>query len=584
MSIFFKFCNSHFFVYLIGCCFNAKVLLMKGLFFLSVSLLLITSVYAQVEKVNYRSPLDIDLIVNGTFGELRSNHFHSGIDFSTQRKVGIPVYAIEDGVVNRIKVSSYGYGNVLYIRHPNGYTSVYAHLEAFEEPIATYVKKEQYKQQKFDVELFPLANELNIKRDQIISYTGNTGSSGGPHLHFELRDTSTEEIINPYTLGMFSSIKDTQKPILNGLWVYPANNEVGVQGVFKPIPINYTRMNNGEYKADKVFTNGAIGFGINSYDILENSTGKNGLYEIVLKVNGSVYAHVVFDRFSFDKTRYINHFIDFKKMQEEGQLIQKLFNKNELPIPIFKKIKKEGFLEVAENEDYQVVVEISDFHKNKQVIHIPVSYNYYDVPQTEAPYTTHIDYYRDYAYEEDNLYVQWKAGTFYEDVYLDINLSNNEIFLGKDVIPVHENIDLRINVENMNINKDKAFIARIDGNKIIYNDTWKRDNDFRIRTKNLGKYKIAVDEIPPTVVNKTNKKVTLRDELIFEIQDDLSGIATFSGTINGNWALFTYDYKTKLIKHQLSEGIATKGENILLLEIKDRIGNNVIFEYPFTIP
>lgn len=547
-------------------------------------ILLITCVNAQVEKVNYRSPLDIDWVVNGTFGELRGNHFHSGIDFATMKKTGFPVYCIEDGVVNRIKVSAFGYGNVVYVRHPNGYTSVYAHLESFEEPIATYVRNEQYKQKKFDVELFPLSNELPVKRDQIISYTGNTGSSGGPHLHFELRDTSSEDIINPFTLGMFSSLKDTQKPVLNGLWVYPANDQTSVQGVSKPLPIDYKRMPNGEYLAEKVFTNGAIGFGINSYDVIENSFGKNGLYDIMVKVNGSVYSHVQFDRFSFDKTRFINHFIDYKKLQEEGQRIQKLFNKNNQPIPVFKKIKKEGYLEVGENEDYQVQIEISDFHQNKQIINIPVVYKSYDIIEKPTPKGKFIDFYRDYIFEEDQLLVQWKAGTFYEDVYLDVRLENNQIDLGKDIIPVHESIDLRINTEYMDVNKDKAFIARIEGNKIIYNDTWKRDNDFRIRTKNLGLYRIEIDENPPTIQNKSDKILTLKDELRFEIDDDISGIGEFSGTINGNWALFSYDYKTKMIVHQLSDGIAKTGENILLLEIKDRIGNNVIFEYSFTIP
>lgn len=547
-------------------------------------ILLITSTNAQVEKVNYRSPLDIDWVVNGTFGELRGNHFHSGIDFATMKKTGFPVYCIEDGVVNRIKISAFGYGNVVYVRHPNGYTSVYAHLESFEEPIASYVRNEQYKQKKFDVELFPLSNELPVKRDQIISYTGNTGSSGGPHLHFELRDTSSEDIINPFTLGMFSSLKDTQKPVLNGLWVYPANDQTSVQGVSKPLPIDYKRMPNGEYLAEKVFTNGAIGFGINSYDIIENSFGKNGLYDIRVKVNGSVYSHVQFDRFSFDKTRFINHFIDYKKLQEEGQRIQKLFNKNNQPIPVFKKIKKEGYIEVGENEDYQVQIEISDFHQNKQIINIPVVYKSYDIIEKPTPKGKFIDFYRDYIFEEDQLLVQWKAGTFYEDIYLDVRLENNQIDLGKDIIPVHESIDLRINTEYMDVNKDKAFIARVEGNKIIYNDTWKRDNDFRIRTKNLGLYRIEVDENPPIIQNKSNRILTLKDELRFEIDDDISGIGEFLGTINGDWALFSYDYKTKMIVHQLSDGIAKTGENILLLEIKDRIGNNVIFEYSFTIP
>jgi len=544
---------------------------------------LITYPKAQVSSVNYRSPLEIDLLVNGTFGELRSNHFHSGIDFATQRKTGFPVYAVEDGVVNRIKVSAFGYGNVLYIRHTNGYTSVYAHLERFAAPISNYVKKEQYAANQFEIELFPIGTELLVKKGDIIGYSGNTGSSGGPHLHFELRDTSTEDIINPFSVGMFSEIVDTQKPIINGLWVYPYSPEVQIMGVSRPVPLDYKRMSNGDYLAEKIYTNGSIGFGINSYDISDGSTGKNGVYEILLKVNGSIYAHVAFDRFSFDKTRYINHYIDFAKYIQDGQRIQKLFNKNLHDIPLFKKLKKEGFLEVLENKDYQVVIEVSDFHKNKQVIHIPVSYKAYDSIPTPTQKGKWIDYYRDYIFEENSKYVEWKAGTFYEDQYLDITLSTEEVKLLPETIPVHTNIDIRFDTSTLDIDTKKAFIARIDGKKIIYNDTWKRGNEFRIRTKNMGIYRIEIDSISPTIQNKSKIQLTMEDDLIFEINDDLSGIGDFYGTINGNWALFSYDYKTKCISHTLSDQIAVLGENILILHVKDKIGNNSTFEYPFTI-
>lgn len=544
---------------------------------------LITYPKAQVSSVNYRSPLEIDLLVNGTFGELRSNHFHSGIDFATQRKTGFPVYAVEDGVVNRIKVSAFGYGNVLYIRHTNGYTSVYAHLERFAAPISNYVKKEQYAANQFEIELFPIGTELLVKKGDIIGYSGNTGSSGGPHLHFELRDTSTEDIINPFSVGMFSEIVDTQKPIINGLWVYPYSPEVQIMGVSRPVPLDYKRMSNGDYLAEKIYTNGSIGFGINSYDISDGSTGKNGVYEILLKVNGSIYAHVAFDRFSFDKTRYINHYIDFAKYTQDGQRIQKLFNKNLHDIPLFKKLKKEGFLEVLENKDYQVVIEVSDFHKNKQVIHIPVSYKAYDSIPTPTQKGKWIDYYRDYIFEENSKYVEWKAGTFYEDQYLDITLSTEEVKLLPETIPVHTNIDIRFDTSTLDIDTKKAFIARIDGKKIIYNDTWKRGNEFRIRTKNMGIYRIEIDSISPTIQNKSKIQLTMEDDLIFEINDDLSGIGDFYGTINGNWALFSYDYKTKCISHTLSDQIAVLGENILILHVKDKIGNNSTFEYPFTI-
>ena len=131
----------------------------------------------------FSNPLDIPLVLSGSFGELRNNHFHSGLDIKTQQREGIAVYAPADGYVKRVKVAHYGYGKALYIQHPNGYTTVYAHLKEYAQPISDYIKKNQYEKETYEIELFPLSKELMVTKGDIIGYTGNTGSSGGPHRH-----------------------------------------------------------------------------------------------------------------------------------------------------------------------------------------------------------------------------------------------------------------------------------------------------------------------------------------------------------------------------------------------------------------
>ncbi len=543
--------------------------------------------FAQNYPQDFDTPLQIDLLPNASFGELRADHFHSGMDFSTKGKKGIPIYAPADGEINRIKVSTFGYGKALYVKHKNGYTTVYGHLEDYAGETEEYVQKEQYRQEKFEVELFPTLHQLPVKKGDIIGYTGNTGGSGGPHLHYEVRDTETEEIINPLFFGLNRDIKDTEAPVLNGLMVYPLQSGSTVNNLQQPFVLSLSRQSDGTFVSQTVYSNGVIGFGVNSYDTSNKSYGKNGLFRVKQTVNGSVTFEMVFDRFSFDETRYVNHYVDYKQVKSKKQWYQKLFTESELPLEMVKTLKHNGKITVNENESYTVKIEVSDFFGNTTTIVIPVVYKLFAVTDTqENSKGKPIDYKRDYIFEEDNLYVAWDAGTFYEDVVLDLNLQNNQITLHKDIIPVHKNIDVRINVSSLSIDKEKAFIGLITKNEIRYFSTWKRDNDFRIRTKTLGTYGIFEDHTPPEIKNpnfKKGEKLTDKDKLTFEISDDLSGIGSYNGFINNQWALFEYDYKTKKLTHKLSDKIAVKGNNEVRIIVIDRVGNNVIFETDFQL-
>ena len=543
--------------------------------------------FAQNYPQDFDTPLQIDLLPNASFGELRADHFHSGMDFSTKGKKGIPIYAPADGEINRIKVSTFGYGKALYVKHKNGYTTVYGHLEDYAGETEEYVQKEQYRQEKFEVELFPTLHQLPVKKGDIIGYTGNTGGSGGPHLHYEVRDTETEEIINPLFFGLNRDIKDTEAPVLNGLMVYPLQSGSTVNNLQQPFVLSLSRQSDGTFVSQTVYSNGVIGFGVNSYDTSNKSYGKNGLFRVKQTVNGSVTFEMVFDRFSFDETRYVNHYVDYKQVKSKKQWYQKLFTESELPLEMVKTLKHNGKITVNENESYTVKIEVSDFFGNTTTIVIPVVYKLFAVTDTqENSKGKPIDYKRDYIFEEDNLYVAWDAGTFYEDVVLDLNLQNNQITLHKDIIPVHKNIDVRINVSSLSIDKEKAFIGLITKNEIRYFSTWKRDNDFRIRTKTLGTYGIFEDHTPPEIKNpnfKKGEKLTDKDKLTFEISDDLSGIGSYNVFINNQWALFEYDYKTKKLTHKLSDKIAVKGNNEVRIIVIDRVGNNVIFETDFQL-
>ena len=259
-------------------------------------------------ETNFQSPLDIPLILSGTFGELRSNHFHAGIDIKTQQRQGLPVYAVEDGTVSRIKISHWGYGKALYIAHPNGYTSVYAHLQKFGPEIEAYVKKLQYEKQRYEVEVFPQYGELTVSKGDTVAYSGNTGGSSGPHLHFEIRNSMDEKPTNPLLYGF--SVRDATNPNITGLFAYPLSDSAQVNQSQKRIEIPFSRQADGTYLAEPVTASGLIGFGIETYDRQDLAANKNGVYRVEQRVNGKTYTDMDFKAFGIAARQVLVDLLD----------------------------------------------------------------------------------------------------------------------------------------------------------------------------------------------------------------------------------------------------------------------------------
>lgn len=545
--------------------------------------------FSQDYPLNYfGKPLGIDLNLTGSFGELRYNHFHSGIDFGSNRKIGDPIFASADGEVVRIQINEKGYGKTIYIKHPNGYTTVYAHLNDYVGDIRKYVKSKQYLEEKYSIEIFPLKNDLLVKKGDIIGFVGNTGSSGGPHLHFEIRDTQSEEIINPFLFGFSSEIKDVTNPVVNSLVVYPINEESVVNGESIPLLLSLTKQSEGVYLAEKVNGKGAIGFGVNSYDVMNNRYSKNGIYKLETYLNGSKTYEVIFDRFSFDETRKINLFIDYEKLNLTKDRVQKLFKITDYDLNLIKLAKNNGKINIQEDDSYNYKIVISDFHNNKTEINIPINYKNDEARliQKSNKVFKKIDSKRDYILSESNGTLEWDAFTFYEDCDLDIAFSENEIRFHKDVIPLDKNVTLKFDISKSNVNPEKAFIGLQNGQSISYFHTWEKDGVLSIRTKTLGTYKVYEDFVSPTIKSlnfSENNNYSINDVLTFEVDDDFSGIKEINGYINGKWALFEYEYKDKKITHHLKDGIAQKGLNKVTIKVSDRVGNNVTFESNFQL-
>jgi murein DD-endopeptidase MepM/ murein hydrolase activator NlpD len=535
----------------------------------------------------FQSPLGIPLDLSGSFGELRSNHFHSGLDFKTTGKEGLPVYATGDGYVSRIKISTFGYGKAIYITHPNGYTSVYGHLQKANGVIQDYIKKKHYQEKSYEIEMYLYPTELPVKKGDIIAYSGNTGGSGGPHLHFEFRDTKSEQIINPMHFGLKKIIVDERKPIIQGIVAYPIDSTT-VNNSQKPINISFSKQADGSYLGVKVKANGKVAFGINAYDFCTNGYNKNGLYKVKAYLNGVLQYQYGFDSFAFDESRYINNFIDYERFHEMGQRVQKLFQMNEYPLSIVSGNKKDGIINVQPNSNYNYRVEVYDFHGNKVELIIPIEFANQEakIEKTFQKTPYYIKAKTESIFEKNNVSVYVPENAFYSNFYMNFDVNNDVVTLHDDSVPVHKNITLAFNnVAGLTEEQlSKTYIATLDGYKLKYNNTYRKGNNFSIKTKTLGKFKLAQDITPPRIYNVNfieGKTLTTQKTISVSVTDLHSDIDTYNGYLNGKWILMEYDYKTKKLTHNLEDVIYVEGRNDLKIVVTDNLQNSTTFESYF---
>lgn len=538
-------------------------------------------------KDYFISPLDIPLNMSGTFGELRNNHFHSGIDFKTQQKEGLNVLATADGYVSRIKVSAWGYGKALYITHPNGYTTVYAHLQKYSPEIEAYIKQRQYKEESFEVEFFPGPSELKVKQGQLVGLSGNSGGSGGPHLHYEIRDTKTENILNPFFFGYDTMIKDTKKPIVNSVYVYPVGENSYANNSENPTALNLVQQKDGNYIAQPLKANGKIGFGISAYDTADFNYNRNGVYKIETTLNGSKEFIITFDEFAFAETRYINAFLDYERWVKQKTRIQKLFIENKYPLSLLASNQKTGIIETFPNISYVYRVEVSDFHNNKVTITIPIKHTSEAPKIKKQPKNT--GYFLkskiENVYEKENVSVYVAPNVFYNDFELDFEVQDGVVTFADSSIPAHKNYSITIKDTDIPTHlRKKTYIAYLDGNRKRYSKTTVTENSFRTYTRNTGKFTLVQDTLAPTIrpINFTEGKwISNEKNLRVAITDDASGIDSYNAYLNGNWILMEYDYKTDMLVHDFADGKVQEGKNDLRIIVTDNVGNSTTFETHF---
>jgi len=533
----------------------------------------------------FGNPLEIGTVLAGTFAELRSNHFHSGVDIKTQQREGLHVFATAKGHVSRIKISPWGYGKAIYIEHPNGYTTVYGHLKEFAPEIEAYVKLQQYKQEKFALELFPSKDILNVTKNQLIAYSGNTGGSGGPHLHYEIRDAN-QHPMNPMLFGFH--VKDTSKPRVNGVYAYSTTDSSQVNNHNNKVKLKLVKTKNGNYLADIIYASGIIGFGVNTYDQQDLAHNKNGVYSIKTYVNGKQNYELDFKKFSFSESRHLNQLIDYKYFKEKKSRIQKLFKNKRNPLSIIKKVADYGKVTVLEGEHINYKIVIADFNNNTRTITIPIIGQKKKITHTkkkiDSPHYVYAE--KGLSFDSENNKVYIPKNALYEDTPIAFKTIGDTIHIGEQTTPLHKNITLTFNTDKFKTeDTKKLFVSSLGhNNKPYYITTYKKGVNIIGKTKYFGKFTLSTDNDKPKIkpINTQDGKWMSKSNFLhMKITDKGSGIKKYRGSINGKWVLMEYNSKKNLLSYNFSDKVHVSGENKFKLIVIDNVGNNSIFEMTF---
>jgi hypothetical protein len=542
----------------------------------------------------FRSPVNGAIKLSGSFGELRSNHFHAGIDIKPKYRgrSGDDIYAAAEGYVSRIKVSPRGYGYGLYVTHPNGYTTVYGHLKRFNSKIERFVKEYQLKHKVFSFDMDTLsASMFPVQKGELIAYMGNRGSSGGAHLHFEIRDTKTEHALNPLMFGL--KVADDVPPRLQELKIYYLNHKLETTST-KKFNIRKVKKSN-IYTLPKEITveSSRIGLGLKTFDFMTGVRNWNGPYHIKMYQDDSLMFHFEASEISFDEWYYLNAHVDYREFKAKKSYFNRCYllpgNGNST---IYKQAINRGVIELREGQSSKIKLIAEDYEGNKSSVQFTLRRKGAYVPSDFPTFNYIFPHNEKNAIVRNDLELYFDEGSFYEDVYLQYSYSidqSNAMYSGvhhihDKYIPIHIPYVLKIKPSRSipDSLKSKATIVRCNGLSVGsgLNSEW--EGDFlKTQTRSFGNFCIMLDTIPP-VINTKRFKENMQGQKQFHVKitDEMSGIQSFDGYIDGRWVVLEYDMKTDRLIYYFDNTISS-GKHDFKLVVKDNKNNTTIFEKSF---
>lgn len=542
---------------------------------------------APTEAQQLRKPMDHPILLSGNFGELRSNHFHSGIDFKTQGMEGKPVHSVQDGYVSRISVSPWGYGNGLYITHPNGTTTVYGHLQKFSKKIADYVKEKQYGQESFTVNLTLSPDELPVEEGEVVALSGNTGSSGGPHLHFEVRDTQTEEPMDPIEYYK-DQIQDTRAPQIQGIMIYPMPGKGVVNGSRRKLELKPVTAKNGRQTlTGRIEAWGEIGLALKGYDYMDNTTNIYGIKDIILTADSQVIFRSDLNRYAFSETRYINSFTDYEEWKERRSFYMKSFVEPGNRLRFIESLNR-GILTINEPRTYHLTYRVADAFGNTTQLSIWIEGKEQPVPAINTDDTELFHWWSDNRFGAKGIRLTIPKGNLYDDLYFRYSAKEDSATqrithtLHNVPVALHKSAQLSLRLPSDTLeNKQQYGIIRLQKGRRSWTGGVYRNGWIDADIKELGTYTTGHDIVPPTITPLNPATWVSKQAISLRLSDNLSGVQTYRGEIDGQFVLFEMNSKS-VITYRFDKERLTKGKHTLKLTATDACGNQSTYTYPFT--
>jgi hypothetical protein len=427
------------------------------------------------------------------------------------------------------------------------------------------------------IKKFPKADEIKVLKGELIGYSGNTGRSFGAHLHFEIRDTETQNALNP--LNFNYEYIDEERPIIRGLYVIDEEERLLSN---LPEQVKILKLNDSVYIGNDVVYNGLIGFGIDIYDIqFKNLFNRNGVYEIELLIDSLPQFSYKMDEINFSENHYKKLMYDYRSLVENDKRILKVYTPPNSNLSFLKNNKFNGIIDPREVKESFVSIKVSDKNRNSSYVNFKIKYEN-NIKKKLAYDGIEILKNQKYEINKNESIIEIKKNTFYDDVLMNISESNDTIFLGDDMFPTRSSIIIKYPINNLKDTSrlNQIFIGKVLKNEVNYLNTKIDKKYIYASTRTLGNYTIYRDSILPEIrpINFSDKSnVNSNKTLSLYMKDDKSGIKNYEAYINGKWALFEYEPKQNIIFHDLDDSIIEHGENDLLIEFEDGVGNKQIY-------
>ncbi len=539
----------------------------------------------------FRNPVGHPIVLAGNFGELRPNHFHAGLDIKGE--LGEPVYAAADGYVSKIQVLPRGYGKIVYITHENGYTTAYAHLDHFSVQIESLVYAEQEKKEEFEVVVTPAPGNMYVHKGDVIAYLGMSGTTFGPHLHFEVRHTASGDAVNPLVFGFEADLVDHIPPTLTLMKIYETNAEgFSARSTTKKI----AKISDNEFKlegTDTVLINtDYVGFAVKSFDQADNSANLFGLYGLEVYDNGSLIFSFDMERFQYDDNRAVNAHIDYSERTKNNSYLHRCFSLAGNPLDIYKDVKNRGLIKLPKgNKPHKVQIVARDYFGNYSKVSFMVRRNYNTVMNNFGKFPYYMPNTEDNIIRQDKFEVDFPYYAFYEPQFLTHYTSaatspdyySDIIHVHKKGVPISDQYTLRIKPNNLPDSlKKKAVVVECSSNKpFALQSKWIDDKWLQARPRDFGQYTIMVDTFAPKIT-PIDIMPNMKGKNTFQVKitDKITGISRYKAILDGKWALLEYDAKNSLFTHKFREG-ANGANHDLIIVVNDRVGNTKQYQASF---